>query len=117
MSTYAVWKLWMGIPSQEISRAAASAEGKAFLDKMSRDEPYSLGEGLKIENIYMHGEAVGIGIELMELDWTTKIGPKNVFSDDRTKVVNCAIELKKLFSKFGLPADKMRLYHHIDLGG
>ena len=86
-----------------------------FLDQFL-EEPYEVN-GLMIGYIHMNGRDVGIGVEVAELSWTHELALENVF--DVTKVYEAQIlvpQLKKVFN-LGNLADKVKVMHHIDLGG
>jgi hypothetical protein len=87
-----------------------------ILDEMSDGKPYE-SNGLKIERIYMNGEAVGIGMEVFDLNWNTEITDKNIFDFDMiAKARVLAARIEDVFGKMGL-ASQVLIFHHLDLGG
>ncbi len=116
MSTYAYWRLWVGAEHKEIDYAASSDRTKFLLDQFYGGMPLHSGT-LTLEEIYMHGRTIGLGVKIVELSWTDEIGSENVF--DPTKVTEAQAALpviQQLFDKLELKTT-VRIFHHLDLGG
>ncbi len=116
MSTYAYWRLWVGARMGDIDFTKAPSRTNQILDQMHEGKPYEI-EDLKLGAIYMHGEIVGIGVEVSELGWNIEIGDENVF--DTTKVIKAqelVPRVQKVFDDMGVVAPIL-IIHHIDLGG
>jgi hypothetical protein len=115
MSTYAYWRLWVGARIESIDSINAPQKTLEILDQL-KEGTFEI-EGLKLTQIYMHGEAVGIGVEVYELGWNTKLDGDNVF--DNTKIIeaNALVpKLSKIFMDLGL-LTWTSVYHHLNLGG
>lgn len=116
MSTYAYWRLWVGVRMEDIYAADVSRELLGnFLDQFS-EEPHEVN-GLMIGYIHMNGRDVGMGVEVAELSWTHELVFENIF--DVKKVYKAQIfvpQVEKVFN-LGNLADKVKVMHHIDLGG
>ncbi len=116
MSTYARWVLWVGVFLEEVGKLPESTDD--IIENSSHFKPYE-AEGLKFQEISMHGEAIGFGVEVAELHWTTasEFGDENTI--DPTLIVQAqemVPKVEKVFAALGItPPVKIR--HHIDLGG
>lgn len=111
MSTYACWRLWVGVKWTDVDISGLPENTFMILDQL-RDEPYKVG-GLQIEHISILGEKGGIGVVVKELHWTDK---NNVFD---LKVIARAEritrQLQRIFKGLGIEA-KVAIMHIINLG-
>ena len=112
MSTYACWRLWVGVRWVDIDISELSASTFIIFDQLS-NEPYKIG-GLEIEHISIWGDEHGIGVVVKELHWTDE----NIIFDLKviTKAKRIALQLQKIFNGFGIKP-KVAIMHTIDLGG
>jgi hypothetical protein len=74
MSTYAKYKVWVGIRKEDLPGI-----DNAFIDSISDTFRGIEVDGLEIVEISMHGETVGIGVIVSELDWDDHISLFNYF--------------------------------------
>lgn len=113
MATYAQYVIWAGIRKEEyleyepISELLEKARASGGVEK----------EDLKFEEIYMHGESIGIGVVIREMSWSSSIEEDNFFDLGICKRVERMEEkIREIFKKEGIPIS-VGIYHHIDLGG
>lgn len=116
MSTYARWVLWVGAEMGWMDFTEASRHTDEILDQIRKGKPYER-DGLKIQYIYMHGEEVGLGVEVVDLHWTDKLDDKNVFDSAKIKEAEELIsKVDDILASLGITA-KIVVRHHVDLGG
>ena len=112
MGTYAVYRLWAGVTQDELTEV-----DHPFIDEVLDNPRGVKKEGLSFENISMHGETVGLGVEVKELNWEVEINEANAFDSTICAKATEALHLvNQIFKKLGIPLTA-KLYHHIDLGG
>lgn len=111
MSTYATYKVWAGILIAQVD------VNNQFIKEVLFSGDGVKKDNLLFENIGMHGEDVGIGVQIQELNWEVEIGDSNLYD---VMVANKAREIRgrvaEIFKRLGISVVP-RLYHHIDLGG
>ena len=112
MSTYACWRLWVGIKRAYLHVDMLPERTWEILDQLY-DEPYKVG-GLQIENITLIGQYDGVGVIVAELHW----GDENDVFDVKmiAKAKKIVPQLQKIFDKLGIKT-KVAIMHNIDLGG
>ncbi len=116
MSTYAEWRLWVGISQDNYLLEELPQTAEAFIDEVMRSFNPVQRDNLAIQSIGMHGETVGIGVVIHELNWETEIGEQNVFDPTIiTKAKETQIALNKVFDDVGMHL-RANIYNHIDLG-
>ena len=116
--TYAYWRLWVGVSMSDVHAINMSEISYDVLDEL--EEGPRECHGLEIESIYMQGQRIGIGIEVLELQWTYELGEENIFDVGKVAEAQALIPgLKKVFDDIGLLGleEKVLIRHHIDLGG
>ena len=119
MGTYAHYYLWAGVLDTDLAKQHLSAEFEPFLGTLEEAHTPTERDGLSFQLIRMHGETIGYGVILKDLDWiTTEDRPE---SPDLEFLGTLAASLEKVrstFKKLGLPETApCNLYHHLDLGG
>lgn len=117
MGTHATWVLWVGIRNDELKAGKLTPAGKHVLGALDQNGEYQVYDDLKLEEIPMHGESIGIGVRVLELDWDTELTERNIFPlfDARQATMHSAT-LERIFSSWGIKGP-VRMYHHVDLGG
>lgn len=116
MSTYAQWRLWVGARMGQIDLTEAPTRTHQILDLLAEGKKYYRGD-ICIERIDMHGEVVGIGVEVVDFGWTTEIGEDNIF--DPTRVAQAQVlvpKVQEIFNDLGLGSN-IQIFHHLDLRG
>lgn len=111
MSTYAMYRLWIGIPYKDLP-------DHPFIDKVEESKLKGVEEdGLKFETIYMHGEEAGLGVEVFELDWITADEPAQEYDPSITqRALQMLDKVREVFAQHGIQIEP-KIYHHLDLGG
>jgi hypothetical protein len=114
--TYAYYRLWAGVLLKD-----ADVDNDFIKRVLNTLEPIrEMGTGgYHFSRIHMHGETVGIGVEIIDLDWTTvEEGPSEYrevdsWIGDPDSILS---SVEKALRGYGVEA-RAKLYHHIDLGG
>lgn len=114
MGTYAVYKVWVGI---SLKNEAPYDKGHPFLQNIMASSNPIQRDGLSFESIDMHGETVGIGVEIFTLNWNTEIDKKNAYNTDISEEARETLKkVASIFEKIKI-FTPVRIYHHVDLGG
>lgn len=128
MGTYAVYNLWVGVKKTEVEEVLSSRPDldehwilKALNSSIEINVVVDRNDEstwLKLEPIYMHGENIGFGVVIQELDWTDELDDTNEYKLGNDVADSALDALNDFFSfqqqEFPFTA---KLYHHIDLGG
>ncbi len=109
MSTYAEWKLWVGVLMEDADFDAVSDETYEILDGLY-EKPYRI-QGLKIEHIYRKS---GIGVVVATLSWNYEHKVFDLKKIARARAI--VPKLQKIFNQLGVQA-KVRIMHYVDVGG
>ncbi len=116
MSTYARWVLWVGAEMGWMDLTGAYRRTDEILNQLSQGKLYEV-DGVKIQYIHMHGEKVGLGVEVAELHWTDKLDNKNTFDSRKIQEAeNLVSKVDSILASIGITA-KIAVRHHVDLGG
>lgn len=118
MGTHATWQLWAGITDADLNDSRVTEKGARVLEELLDQGECRLYDDVLVEDIVMHGERVGIGVRIKELDWSTEITEEeNVFPLFEARYGAVLVEtLKRAFEDLGIKGP-IRMYHHLDLGG
>lgn len=117
MSTYAKHQIWVGVATHDLSRE--------FIEKLETHigrhkglEDAEKNSGLPLQAISMHGETIGYGTMVHQLDWITTEEKPEIFESHKYSLAIEAAQahLQYIFEKLELPI-RVHCYHHIDLGG
>lgn len=116
MSTYAEWRLWVGVRMEDIDLDTIPDTTYEILDTLY-EKPRKI-QRLKIEHISNGvNKSGGIGVIIRELGWNYELDDQNIF--DLKKVAEAqrmVTRLQEVFDQLGIKA-KVRIMHHVDLGG
>jgi len=116
MSTYAYWRLWVGVTLEGVKGPLPDNAAKIIDGIMDDFKPQEF-DGMEVGAIHMHGQEVGLGVVVQEMSWGTEIDKKNRFdSKSLRKADKLVPRLRTLFRSWGIRG-KVCVYHHIDLGG
>lgn len=115
MSTHAKYYLWAGCTREDLAGAPATAD--EFIGSVvACVDPSGIERGgLRFVSIDLHEETVGIGVVVVELDWTTEIGAENVYDlGIAERVRDVLARVRTVFRDLGITAEP-KLYHHVEL--
>lgn len=118
MSTHAQYYLWAGFLLEDHDDDF-SDEFQTFLDILRSSYPGIEREGFLFTSVGMHGETIGFGVVLTDLDWIT-FGerPASPDTEQLGKLSETLEAVRTAFIRIGLPEEvPCNLYHHLDLGG
>ncbi|MEK7584246.1 MAG: hypothetical protein AAB490_03305 [Patescibacteria group bacterium] len=112
MGTYAVYRLWAGVTQGELADV-----NHPFIDEVMDNIGGVEKEGVKFVSIGMHGETIGLGVEVKELNWEVEINETNSFDPTICeKAIKVLHLVNRVFKDLSISVTA-KLYHHIDLGG
>lgn len=116
MGTYARYVLWAGVLLAEDSATADHPFISQVLDQIDPVER----DGLQFIAVSMHGETIGVGVQISELDWVpiSEVGAGRLDEFD-PRIGRRALEVlrhvRDIFRPLGIQ-EIVKLYHHLDLG-
>ncbi|HEY9585732.1 MAG TPA: hypothetical protein VJJ02_04055 [Candidatus Paceibacterota bacterium] len=119
MGTYVVHRIWVGIAKQDVpEELIEKLESHSNGCKGSEGTDKTPGFSFSLQEIHMHGETIGYGMVVHELDWKTTEEKPEIFEYHKYQlaVEGAQARLEHLFEKLRLPL-RVHPYHHIDLGG
>jgi hypothetical protein len=100
----------------QIDLTEASTRNYVILVLLVEGKKYYRGD-ICIEQIYMHGEGVGLGVKVVDFGWTTEIGEDNIFDPTKiTEAQELVPKVQEIFNDLGLGFN-IQIFHHLDLGG
>lgn len=112
MGTYAVYRVWAGILKNDIDEIS-----HPFIKRALNSSDNVKKGGLDFKSIAMHGEVIGLGVEIQELNWETEINESNLFDiTSSNRAEETCQRVNKIFKDLGISLTA-KIYHHIDLGG
>jgi hypothetical protein len=113
--TYAHYKLWAGVLLRDLPDAGRDISFVSYiLDSLDGVDE----SGQKFTSINMHTSTVGVGVEIVDLDWTTEEEGPTIFDPSIVTVTAAETlhEVNEIFKAHGIRVT-VKLYHHLDLGG
>ncbi len=115
MGTYARYCLWAGVLFKNLQEEDYE---HPFIQRVLDQGETVRKKGLNFVEIGMHSEMIGIGVEIIDLNWVTVDDCPEEY--DRKAISNTAgktlDQVGKVLQSLGITATA-KLYHHIDLGG
>ncbi len=114
MTTYACYFIWVGVRNDRLEEVD---KDNPFITRLFYDAEAVNYDGLRFERIYMHGDLVGSGVKVLELDWLPASKGPGEYDPTLTKsALDMCEKVCQIFRENKITTD-VKIYHHIDLGG